>query len=90
MQLQVARRILGESNWKGQRCNLEVSDGMACMADDLRREAAGGSSVATTAKPIDDGGARLLVEDNELVSQAWTRWWSSYWAAMAPAPIQLK
>ncbi|MCX5952735.1 MAG: hypothetical protein NTZ40_04385 [Cyanobacteria bacterium] len=32
----------------------------------LRRDAAGGPTVATTAKPIDDGGARLLVEDDEL------------------------
>jgi hypothetical protein len=27
------------------------------MTADLRRKAAGGPSVATTAKPIDDGGA---------------------------------
>ena len=36
------------------------------MKADLRREAAGGPSVATTAKPVGDGGARLLVEDDEL------------------------
>jgi hypothetical protein len=40
-----------EISWKGLRCNLEVS---------------GGPSVATTAKPMDDGSARLLVEDDEL------------------------
>jgi len=32
----------------------------------LLPRSAGGSSVATTAKPVDDGGARLLVEDDEL------------------------
>ena len=55
-----------EISWKGLRCNLEVSGGTAGMTADLRRDAAGGPSVATTAKPIDDGGARLLVEDDEL------------------------
>jgi hypothetical protein len=55
-----------EISWKGLRCNLEVSGGTAGMTADLRREAAGGPSVATTAKPVDDGGARLLVEDDEL------------------------
>ena len=55
-----------EISWKGLRCNLEVSGGTAGMSADLRRDAAGGPSVATTAKPIDDGGARLLVEDDEL------------------------
>jgi hypothetical protein len=55
-----------EISWKGLRCNLEVSGGTAGMTADLRREAAGGPSVATMAKPIDDGGARLLVEDDEL------------------------
>ncbi|MCP9925848.1 BREX-1 system phosphatase PglZ type B [Synechococcus lacustris C3-12m-Tous] len=57
---------ISEISWKGLRCNLEVSGGSAGMTADLRREAAGGPSVATTAKPIDDGGARLLVEDDEL------------------------
>ena len=55
-----------EISWKGLRCNLEVSGGTAGMTADLRRDAAGGPTVATTAKPIDDGGARLLVEDDEL------------------------
>jgi hypothetical protein len=55
-----------EISWKGLRCNLEVSGGTAGMSADLRREAAGGPSVATTAKPVDDGAARLLVEDDEL------------------------
>jgi hypothetical protein len=55
-----------EISWKGLRCNLEVSGGTAGMTADLRCDAAGGPSVATTAKPIDDGGARLLVEDDEL------------------------
>lgn len=57
---------ISEISWKGLRCNLEVSGGTAGMSADLRRETAGGPSVATTAKPIDDGGARLLVEDDEL------------------------
>jgi hypothetical protein len=44
-----------EISWKGLRCNLEVS---------------GDPSVATTAKPVDDGGARLLVEDDALEGAA--------------------
>ena len=59
-----------EISWKGLRCNLEVSGGTAGMTADLRREAAGGPSVATAAKPVDDGGARLLVEDDELEGAA--------------------
>lgn len=59
-----------EISWKGLRCNLEVSGGTSGMTADLRREAAGGPSVATTAKPIDDGGARLLVADDELEGAA--------------------
>ena len=59
-----------EISWKGLRCNLEVSGGTAGMTVDLRREAAGGPSVATTAKPVDPGGARLLVEDDELEGAA--------------------
>jgi len=59
-----------EISWKGLRCNLEVSGGTAGMTADLRREAAGGPSVATTAKAVDDGGARLLVEDDELEDTA--------------------
>ncbi len=55
-----------EISWKGLRCNLEVSGATAGLQADLRRDAAGGPSVATSAKPIDDGGARLLVEDDEL------------------------
>jgi hypothetical protein len=46
-----------EISWKGPRCNLEVSGCTAGKTADLRREAAGGPSVATTAKPVDDGGA---------------------------------
>jgi hypothetical protein len=61
---------INEISWKGLRCNLEVSGGTAGMTADLRREAAGGPSVATTAKPVDDGGARLLVEDDELEGSA--------------------
>jgi len=59
-----------EISWKRMRCNLEVSGATASMTADLRREAAGGASVATTAKPVDDGGARLLVEDDELEGAA--------------------
>jgi hypothetical protein len=55
-----------EISWKGLRCNLEVSGATAGVKADLRRDTANGTSVATTAKPIDDGGARLLVEDDEL------------------------
>jgi len=62
--------VITEISWKGIRCNLEVSGGMAGMTADLRREAAGGPSVATAAKSIDDGGARLLVEDDEFEGSA--------------------
>jgi hypothetical protein len=55
-----------EVSWKGLRCNLEVSGATAGVKADLRRDTANGPSVATTAKPIDDGAARLLVEDDEL------------------------
>jgi len=58
--------VITEISWKGLRCNVEVSGATAGMQADLRRDAAGGPSVATTAKPIDAGGARLLVEDDEL------------------------
>lgn len=61
---------INEITWKGLRCNLEVSGATAGLKADLRRDAAGGASVATTAKPIDDGGARLLVEDDELEGAA--------------------
>ena len=59
-----------EISWKGLRCNLEVSGGTAGMTADLRREAAGGPSVATAPKPIADGGARILVEDEDLMGVA--------------------
>jgi hypothetical protein len=59
-----------EISWKGLRCNLEVSGATAGIMADLRRETAGGPSVATTAKPVDIGGARLLVEDDELEGAA--------------------
>ena len=50
--------MITEISWKGLRCNLEVSGATAYLTADLRRDAAGGPSVATTAKPIDDGAAR--------------------------------
>lgn len=59
-----------EISWKGLRCNLEVSGGTAGMTADLRRETAGGPSVATAPKPIADGGARILVEDEDLMGVA--------------------
>jgi hypothetical protein len=59
-----------EISWKGLRCNLEVSGATAGVKADLRRDTAIGPSVATTAKPIDDGAARLLVEDDELEGAA--------------------
>lgn len=55
-----------EVSWKGMRCNLEVSGAAPGVMADLRRGGAAGPSVATAPKPIDDGGARLLVEDEEL------------------------
>ena len=59
-----------EIRWTGLRCNLEVSAAAAGLMADLRRGAAGGASVATTPKPIDDGAARLLVEDDALEGAA--------------------
>lgn len=58
-----------EISWKGMRCYLEVSGGSKGMKADLRLEAAG-TSVATMAKSVDDGGARLLVEDDDLEGEA--------------------
>jgi hypothetical protein len=55
-----------EISWKGLRCNLEVSGATAGLKADLRRDSISGPPVATTPKPIDAGGARLLVEDDEL------------------------
>ena len=66
----VPAAAITEISWKGLRCNLEVSGGTAGITADLRREAAGGPSVATTAKAVDDGGARLLVDDDELEGAA--------------------
>ena len=62
----VPAAVITEISWKGLRCNLEISGAAAGLKADLRREAAGGPSVVTSAKPIDAGGARLLVEDDEL------------------------
>ena len=36
----------------------------------LRRDAAGGPTLATTARPVGEGAARLLVEDDELEGAA--------------------
>jgi hypothetical protein len=62
----VPAAVITEISWKGLRCNLEISGAAAGLKADLRRDAAGGPSVVTSAKPIDAGGARLLVEDDEL------------------------
>jgi hypothetical protein len=64
----LTRDIQGHTDvrWKGLRCNLEVSGATAGVKADLRRDTGNGPSVATTAKAIDDGAARLLVEDDEL------------------------
>ena len=51
-----------EIGWKGLRCNLEVSGATAGVKAHLRRDAAGGPSVATSAKPIDDGGGRCRAD----------------------------
>ena len=58
-----------EISWKGMRCYLEVSGRAKGMKADLRLEAAG-ASVTTMAKSVDDGGARLLVEDDDLEGEA--------------------
>jgi hypothetical protein len=55
-----------EISWKGLRCNLEVSGATAGLKADLRRDSISGPPVATTPKPIDEGCARLLVEDDDL------------------------
>ena len=62
-----------EVSWRGMRCTLEVSRTSAGVMADLRRDGAAGPSgpsVATAPKPIDDGGARLLVEDDDLAGKA--------------------
>lgn len=55
-----------EISWKGLRCNLEVSGGGSGLMADLRLDSPGGPSVATKLKPVEDGGARLLVGDDVL------------------------
>jgi hypothetical protein len=55
-----------EISWKGLRCTLEVSGATAGLKADLRRDSISGPPVANKPKPINDGGARLLVEDDEL------------------------
>lgn len=64
--LEAGHAAITEISWKGLRYNLEVSGATTGFQADLRRDAAGGPSVATTSKPIDDGGARLLAEDDDL------------------------
>ncbi len=54
-----------EISWKGLRCNLEVTGGEGLSAR-LHLESPGGPQVIKTTKPIVDGGARMLVEDDEL------------------------
>jgi hypothetical protein len=53
-------------SWKGLRCNLEVSGGGSGLMADLRLHSPGGPSVATKLKPLEDGGVRMLVGDDEL------------------------
>jgi hypothetical protein len=61
-----------EISWKGLRCNLEVSGGASGLMADLRLDSAGGPSVVTKPKPVEDGGARLLVGDDALEGKAVT------------------
>ena len=55
-----------EISWKGLRCNLEVSGATGGLKADLRRDSISGPAVANKPKPIDEGCARLLVEDDDL------------------------
>jgi hypothetical protein len=55
---------LADGQWPAHRRAAQAPDSQ--QVGPLRRDSAGGSSVANTAKPIDDGGARLLVEDDDL------------------------
>ena len=61
-----------EISWKGMRCNLEVSGGGSGLKADLRLDGPGGPRVATKPKPVEDGGARLLVGDYALEGKAVT------------------
>ena len=61
-----------EISWKGLRCNLEVSGGGSGPMADLRLDSPGGPIVATKLKPVENGGARLLVSDDELEGKAVT------------------
>lgn len=61
-----------EISWKGMRCNLEVSGGGSGLKADLRLDGPGGPRVATKPKPVEDGGARLLVGDDALEGKAVT------------------
>jgi hypothetical protein len=63
---QATTAVITELSWKGLRCNLEVSGAGPGLQADLRKDSPGGPSVATKPKQIDDGGARLLVENDDL------------------------
>ena len=57
------------------RCNLEVNGGGSGLMADLRLDGPGGPGgprVATKPKPVEDGGARLLVGDDALEGMAVT------------------
>ncbi|PZV04578.1 MAG: BREX-1 system phosphatase PglZ type B [Cyanobium sp.] len=61
----VAAASISAITWKGMRCYVEVAGGAEGLKADLRQGSPGGTSVANP-KPIEDGSARLLVEDEEL------------------------
>ena len=55
-----------------ERCNLDVSGGGSGLKADLRLDGPGGPRVTTKPKPVEDGGARLLVGDDALEGKAVT------------------
>jgi hypothetical protein len=54
-----------EISWKGLRCTLEVTGATAGLKAVLRRNSISGPPVVNKPKPIDEGCARLLVEDDD-------------------------
>ncbi len=61
-----AHVVIDEATWRGLRCRVDVSDAPAGSEVDLRIKPNDAStSVLSGTKPVDDGRASLLVEDDD-------------------------
>lgn len=62
---------IAEAKWVGLRCRVRVEGCPEGASVDLRRSAAdSGSSIVSSAKRVEDGGASLLVEDDSMEGSA--------------------